>query len=97
MSDHLDHDLVGRIDICNNIKDIKYLKPLIKKNLNKNYTKLLENKINNLNENNKLYLFKQVKLSPDEEFYLTNEDLNIRRCFTKIRISDHNLENERLR
>ena len=56
---------------------------------------MLENKINNLEENNKLYLFKQVKLSPDEEFYLTNEDLNIRQCFTKIRISDHNLEIER--
>ena len=68
---------------------------MIKKEFKYKYTNLLENKINNLEENNKLYLFKQVKLSLDEEFYLTNEDLNIRQCFTKLRISDHNLEIER--
>ena len=36
--------------------------------IKKEFKKILENKINNLEENNKLYLYKILKLSLNEEF-----------------------------
>ena len=55
----------------------------------------MENKIDSYTETNKLFLYKNVKLSLDKEFYLSCHDFSIRKCFTKLRLSDHELEIER--
>ena len=44
------------------------------------------------NENSKMFLYKKLKLNLEREFYLSCNNSDIRRGFTKIRIRDHNLE-----
>ena len=76
---------------CQNMEQVNKLKTWIKNITSKFYSELLENKINSLNENNKLFLYKNIKVKQDQEFYLKYHNFETRRLFTKIRISDHNL------
>ena len=56
---------------------------------------MCENKIKSFNENSKMFLYKKLKLNLEREFYLSYNNSDISRGFTKIRIRDHNLEIER--
>jgi hypothetical protein len=58
---------------------------------------MCENKIKNFNENSKMFLYKKLKLNLEREFYLSYNNSDIRRGFTKIRIREHNLEIEKRR
>ena len=58
---------------------------------------MCENKIKSFNENSKMFLYKKLKLNLEREFYLSYNNSDIRRGFTKIRIRDHNLEIEKWR
>ena len=42
-----------------------------------------------------MFLYKKLKLNLEREFYLSYNNSDIRRGFTKIRIRDHNLEIEK--
>ena len=60
---------------------------------------MCENNIKSFNENSKnftkMFLYKKLKLNLEREFYLSYNNSDIRRGFTKIRIRDHNLEIEK--
>ena len=56
---------------------------------------MCENKIKSFNENSKMFLYIKLKLNLEREFYLSYNNSDIRRGFTKIRIRDHNLEIEK--
>ena len=60
---------------------------------------MCENNIKSFNENSKnftkMFLYKKLKLNLEREFYLSYNNSDIRRGFTKIRIRDHNLETEK--
>ena len=82
---------IQKVMSCQNMEQVNKLKTWIKNITSKFYSELLENKINSLNENNKLFLYKNIKVKQDQEFYLKYHNFETRRLFTKIRISDHNL------
>jgi hypothetical protein len=44
-----------------------------------------------------MFLYKKLKLNLEREFYLSYNNSDIRRCFTKIRIRGPNLEIEKSR
>ena len=51
------------------------------------YEKLNENKLNNIDENSKLYLYKQLKHDDNTASYLLNcKIFNHRKSITKLRI-----------
>ena len=75
---------------CQNMEQVNKLKTWIKNITSNFHSELLGNKINSLNENNKLFLYKNIKIKQDQEFYLNYPNFETRRLFTKIRISDHN-------
>lgn len=92
---YYDTELYDKIENCNNMNEVYLIKPLIKRLVEEKYKNTIVNKINSYDETNKLCLYKNLKLSLDQEFYLSSHDLSIRRCFTKLRLSDHNLEIEK--
>ena len=51
--------------------------------------------LHQLNENNKLFLYKNIKNNLDKEFYLSSNNFDSRRVITKLRVSDHNLAIEK--
>ena len=95
-------DILSEINInikeivdCKTNKDVKNIKPKIKKALNDFYLQLFQNKINNFDSHNKLYLYKNIKVTLEQEYYLQHPNFEIRRIFTTLRISDHNLQIEK--
>ena len=56
---------------------------------------MFETETNNLDESNKLFLYKQLKTSMNKEYYVSSENLEYRKLITKFRISDHSLEIEK--
>jgi hypothetical protein len=70
--------------------DLPSLKPFIKRELKNKYKQICENKIKSFNENSKMFLYKKLKLNLEREFYLSYNNSDIRRGFTKIRIRNHN-------
>ena len=45
-----------------------------------------------LDESNKLFLYKNIKHCYQRELYLNISDFNLRRCFAKFRLCEHDLE-----
>ena len=90
-----DEDLLNKIENCKNLKEVHSIKTQIKRYFEDKYISLINNKLKSYDETNKLCLYKEIKQSLDKEFYLTYHDFSIRKCFTKLRLSDHNLEIER--
>ena len=91
---NLDQNIFDKTSNCKNLKEVKSLKPFIKRELKNKYKQMCENKIKSFNENSKIFLYKKLKLNLEREFYLSYNNSDIRRGFTKIRIRDHNLEIE---
>ena len=69
-------------------------KKISARNKNK-YKQMCENKIKSFNENSKLFLYKKLKLNLEREFYLSYNNPDIRRGFTKISIRDLEIEKGR--
>ena len=64
--------------------------------MQENYKKLFFKKLNSLTENNKLFIYSKIKKKYETEPYLLKENnFEIRKKFTKLRVSDHILEIER--
>ena len=77
---------------CKNIKQLKQFKTVIKKCSGTYYENLLNNKIENLNEENKIFLYKILKINKKEmEYYLGHPNFKYRQYITKFRMSDHQL------
>ena len=55
------------------------------------YENLFYKKLNKIEDNSKLFLYKSLKLTLDQELYLDHPNFNFRKNITKMRISDHNL------
>ena len=91
----LNDNILHKIENCTNSKEVKIVKPFIKEVIQDQYKTLLVDKIKSYDENSKLFLYKTLKLSLDKEFYLSNHNFSLKKCFTKLRVSDHNLEIER--
>lgn len=80
------------IESCKNIKSLNVLKKIIKNETDIYYKKILETKVENLQESNKLYLYKFLKIDHSKlEYYLNHPNFEIRKLLTKFRISDHPL------
>ena len=90
-----DDDLFSKIENCKNLKEVHSIKIQVKRYIEEKYKSLVHNKLYSYDETNKLCFYKEIKQSLNKEFYLTYHDFSIRKCFSKLRISDHNLEIER--
>ena len=94
-----DQNIFDKTSNCKNLKEVKSLKPFIKRELKNKYKQMCENKIKSFNENSQMFFYKKLKLNLERTFYLSynNSDHQnyIRRGFTRIRIRDHNLEIEK--
>lgn len=90
-----DQNLMDTISNCNCIKDVKRLKLTIKNKTFDYYQNLYINKIEKIDVNSKLLLYKNLKPLTEPKIYLSSNDYSIRNIYTKLRISDHNLEIER--
>ena len=75
----------------------KTCKMYYKKELGNRYTTLYEEKLNNLDPNSKLQLFKSIQLENmySLKYYLNCFNFEYRKLICKLRISDHSLEIER--
>ena len=92
---HKDDNILKEIENCKTLKDLNSVKIHIKRSVEDKYKSLLENKIKSYDQSSKLFLYKNIKLNLEKEFYLKFHDFSIRKCFTKLRLSDHSLEIER--
>ena len=81
-----DQNIFDKTSNCKNLNEVKSLKPFIKRELKNNYKQMCENKIKSFNENSKMFLYKKPKLNLEREFYLSYNNSDMRRGFTKIRI-----------
>ena len=66
-----------------------------KKEIDSYFAQLIHDKINNLNERNKVHLYKYIKTeSNNREYYLSHPNFETRKIFSKFRTSDHPLQIE---
>lgn len=80
------------INNCKTIKQVKNIKPVIKKSVINYYKNIVDDQINNLNDSNKNYLYKFLKINNnEEEYYLSHPNKDTRKILTKFRVSDHEL------
>ena len=70
---------------------INNIKKQIKSNCNVFFNNLLGRKIEDLNESNKIFLYKNIKINLKQEFYLKHNHSDSRKLLTKFRISEHTL------
>ena len=70
------------------------MKNNIKEAIFNQYDKLCKTSIEKLNERNKLFLYKLLKINTDRDFYLSHSNFEFRKLVTKFRICDHSLELE---
>ena len=71
---------------CSNLKDVLHIKTNIKNNVKDKFKQLVSDKIDKIDENSKLYLYKKLNPSLEGGFYLTESIFAIRNIFTKLRI-----------
>ena len=90
-----DEDLKNDVTMCNTSKDLKRIRFKIKNKISDYYQNFIQCKMEQIGESSKLLLYKKLEPSFEREFYLSFNEFSIRRIFTKLRISDHNLEIER--
>ena len=64
-----DQNIFDKTSNCKNLKEVKSLKPFIKRELKNKYKQMCENKIKSFNENSKMFLYKKLKLNLEREFY----------------------------
>ena len=83
-----------RLTTCKTLKEVKTLKNSIKEAIFNQYDKLCKTSIEKLNERNKLFLYKLLKINTDRDFYLSHSNFEFRKLVTKFRICDHSLELE---
>jgi len=82
---------MNKLSYCKIMKDIKYLKPVLKSELNNHYVRLSQRNIESFKEQNKLILY---QLHVGKEHYLSHPNFVFLKLITKFRICDHNLEIE---
>ncbi len=58
---------------------------------NKNFQQLYDKKLDSIDNNSKLLLFKTLKSEYKPEYYLNYPEMQIRKLISKFRISDHSL------
>lgn len=85
---------VNKINSCKTSKNLKSVKAYVKSEISEYYDNMANNKIKNLNEQNKLFLYKSLKTDLGKEHYLSHYDFETRKNIAKFRISDHFLEIE---
>ena len=90
-----DQNIFDKTSNCKNFKEVKSLKPFIKRELKNNINKCAKIKSKVLMKIVKCSCIKKLKLNLEREFYLSYNNSDIRRGFNKIRIRDHNLEIEK--
>ena len=74
------------IQSCKDFKSLNVLKNYLKRKLIFIIKKILEIKIENIQENNKLYLYKFVKIDQSKlEYYLNHPNFEIRRSLTNMK------------
>ena len=77
------------------VKKLGHTKILIKNSVNDYNKNISTTKIENLTEDNKLFLYKSIKITNNEpEFYLKHPNKRVRQNITRFRISDHKLSIE---
>lgn len=67
---------MDKLSSCKTKKDIKSLKPVLKSELKNHYIKISNLYIECLTEQNKLFLYKHLKLNDERGFYLSHQILN---------------------
>ena len=87
---------LDQIKLCTSPKQKAYLKKVIKKETHNYYNRLTLEKLESQSQNNKIFLYKNIKQTQNQmEYYLTHPNKKVRQNITKFRISDHNLLIER--
>ena len=80
---------------CKNVKNLNNFQKIFKKQIDNYYNNILSNKILQLNEDNKIFLYKYFKQETSEfEYYLSHPNFETRKNLTKFRTSDHSLQIE---
>lgn len=80
---------------CKNVKILNNFQKIFKKQIDNYYNNILSNKILQLNEDNKIFLYKYFKQETSEfEYYLSHPNFETRKNLTKFRTSDHSLQIE---
>ena len=83
---------LDQIRICTSPKQKANIKKVVKKETHNFYKILTHNKIESQTESNKIFLYKNIKLTQNQmEYYLTYPNKKVRQNITKFRISDHSL------
>lgn len=83
-----------RLSSCTTKTNIFSIKSYVKDKSLNYYTNLNYVKLSNLNNQNKIFLYKSLKSDFEKEFYLTYSNFETRKLISKFRISDHSLEIE---
>ena len=82
-------------NIGDSVKLLNTFKHRSKKEIDRYFAQLIHDKINNLNERNKVHLYKYIKTeSNNREYYLSHPNFETRKIFSKFRTSDHPLQIE---
>ena len=85
-----------RLNLDTTYKNVKLIKPYIKDELFKFYMNMYADKVSNLKDQNKIFLYKFLKNNLEsKEFYLSDSNYEHRKFISKFRIADHSLEIER--
>ena len=74
---------MDKLSSCKTKKDIKSLKPVLKSELKNHYIKLSNLYIECLTEQNKLFLYKHLKLNDEREFYLSHPNFEFCKLIKK--------------
>lgn len=83
---------LSQLENCKSTQELKSLRNIIKKNTDDYFRTLTLNKIDNLDEENKIFLYKSIKSNDLTcEYYLSHPNMAVRKNITKFRISDHPL------
>ena len=88
INDMVPKDMIemDKLSSCKTKKDIKSLKPVLKSELKNHYIKLSNLYIECLTEQNKLFLYKHLKLNDERKFYLSHPNFEFRKLITIFRI-----------
>ena len=80
---------------CKTIFESKKIKLFASERVSNFYKEMIIKKLNDLTNNNKIYLYKYLKLENNMEYYLSHPNKATKKCLTKFRKSDHDVFIER--
>ncbi len=76
---------------CKTLLETKKIKKDTNERVSKFYQNIISTKLDNLNNDNKIYLYKYLKHEHNMEYYLKHPNKEVRKYLTKFRVSDHDL------